>query len=69
MNSKLIHEQSRDHGNMDRGRSFLSPDPVGVVFKGCEIFSEKFKGSENNRENIKGSENNPENIKGSENFP
>ena len=36
---------------------FKSGYPVGVFFKGCEIFSEKFKGSENNPENIKGSEN------------
>ena len=31
---------------------FKSEYPVGVFFKGCEIFSEKFKGSENNLENI-----------------
>ena len=43
---------------------FKSGYPVGVFFKGCEIFSEKFKGSENNPENFKGSENNPENFKG-----
>ena len=48
---------------------FKSGYPVGVFFKGCEIFSEKFKGSENNPEKFKGSENNPENIKGSEKFP
>ena len=48
---------------------FKSGYPVGVFFKGCEIFSEKFKGSENNQENFKGSDNNQENFKGSENDP
>ena len=45
---------------------FESGYPVGVFFKGCEIFSEKIKGCEIFSENFKGSENNPvpERIRG-----
>ena len=56
----LTYFASETSNNWMLGRViFKSGYPVGVFFKGCEIFGGKFKGYEIFPENHKGSENFP----------